>query len=129
MVVSVELVDRLRGSGRGNVKEATLAAQLATEAAPSDVGALGTVVVVESVAVLVERLEALNVVAVTSMVMTTVLPTARLPMLQVTVVVPEQEPAVVEYALAIYVTSAGKASVTVKLPLAAAGPPLLTVMV
>ena len=95
----MELVARLTGSGSGEVNEATLEAQLAAVAAPKDVGALGTVVVVLRVAVLVERLEALNVVAVTSMVMTTVLPTARLPMLQTTVVVPEQEPALVEYAL------------------------------
>lgn len=95
-VVSVEVVDKLAGNGVGKVNDAIFDAQLAAVAAPNDVGALGTVVVVVRVAVLVERLEALKVVAVTLIVMTTVLPTGRLPMLQVTVVVPEQEPELVE---------------------------------
>ena len=95
-MVSVELVDKLAGSGSGKVNEAALDAQLAAVAVPNEVGAFVTGVFVVRVAVFVERLEALNVVAVTSMVMTTVLPTGRLPMLQVTVVVPEQDPALVE---------------------------------
>src|SRR5208283_2468444 len=64
-----------------------------------------------TVAVFVERLAALKVVAVTLMVMTAVLPTAKLPRLQVTVVVPEQVPMVVEKELGIKVTSAGSGSV------------------
>lgn len=91
--MSVEEVVKLAGKGAENVNEATPPAQVAAVIGPKDVGALGTVVVVVRVAVLVERLAALKVVAVTLMLMTTVEPTGSpLGMVHVTVVVPEQEP-------------------------------------
>src|SRR5208283_4689109 len=76
VVVSRELIPK--GNGVGNVKVATLPAHVAAVAVPNDVGVLETKLVVVSSAVLVETLLALKVVAVTLMVMTAVLPTARL---------------------------------------------------
>src|SRR5208337_1167234 len=86
----------LAGNGVGNVNVAVSGAHVAAVAVPNDVGTLGTELVVVSSAVLVERLAALKVVAVTLMLMTAVLPTARLFRVHVTVVVPEQVPLDVE---------------------------------
>ena len=91
--------------------------------------ALGSVVEALTVAVFVERVLELNTAAFTLMVITTVLPTLKLPMLQETVVVTAEYvevPAVVCEEL--YVTCAGIGSVTTTL-CATAGPPFLTMRV
>ena len=86
--------------------------------------AFGSEVVEVTVAVFVEVEAALNVVALTLIVITAVLPTLRLPSVQVTVPAAcAQEPWLVKEDA--YVTSPGNGSVTVT-PCATAGPPLVT---
>src|ERR1700730_711801 len=85
---------------------------------------LGSEVVELTVAVLLDRELALNVVALTLMVMMAVLPTLKLPRSHVTVPAAKtQEPWLVN--AEVNVTSPGSGSVTVT-PCATAGPPFVT---